>query len=162
MLAHSFLIKLSSKLLVIRTGIKGLDEFDFIQIWNYSLWSCLPLTDYNSTLLNLNISEGSWQILINFKCNIIGEGERLHKSLGQIGWKRWFFDPILFIYAGNKDMHEILDEFEFWLDLTTVYGVSCLEHLKKFHRLVMGKLVHSFFMESLSSVMGKLVHSFFM
>ena len=35
------------------------------------------------------------------------------------------FDQILFITAGNNDMHESLDEFEIWSDLTTGYGVSC-------------------------------------
>ena len=35
------------------------------------------------------------------------------------------FDPILFKHAGNEDMHNILDEFEFRPDLTTDYGVSC-------------------------------------
>ena len=34
-------------------------------------------------------------------------------------------DPILFKLADNKDMHNILDEFEFQPDLTTDYGVSC-------------------------------------
>ena len=34
-------------------------------------------------------------------------------------------DPILFKLADNADMHNILDEFEFWPDLTTDYGVSC-------------------------------------
>ena len=34
-------------------------------------------------------------------------------------------DQILFKLAGNEDMHNILDEFEFWPDLTTDYGVSC-------------------------------------
>ena len=34
------------------------------------------------------------------------------------------FDPILFILAGNEDMHKISDEFEFWPDRTTDYGVS--------------------------------------
>ena len=34
-------------------------------------------------------------------------------------------DPILFKLAGNEDMHNILDEFEFGPDLTTDYGVSC-------------------------------------
>ena len=34
-------------------------------------------------------------------------------------------DPILFKHAGNEDMHNILDEFEFRPDLTTDYGVSC-------------------------------------
>ena len=35
------------------------------------------------------------------------------------------FDPILFILAGNEDMHKISDEFEFWPDRITDYGVSC-------------------------------------
>ena len=35
------------------------------------------------------------------------------------------FDLILFILAGNEDMHKISDEFEFWPDQTTDYGVSC-------------------------------------
>ena len=34
-------------------------------------------------------------------------------------------DPILFILAGNEDMHKSLDEFEFRTDPTTDYGVSC-------------------------------------
>ena len=34
-------------------------------------------------------------------------------------------DPILFEIAGNEDMHNILDEFEFRLDRTTDYRVSC-------------------------------------
>ena len=34
-------------------------------------------------------------------------------------------DWILFILAGNDDMHESLDEFEIWPDSTTDYGVSC-------------------------------------
>ena len=35
------------------------------------------------------------------------------------------FDWILFILAGYDDMHESLDEFEIWPDLTPDYGVSC-------------------------------------
>ena len=35
------------------------------------------------------------------------------------------FDRILFIVAGNDDMHESLDEFKIWRDSTTNYGVSC-------------------------------------
>ena len=34
-------------------------------------------------------------------------------------------DPILFKLAGNEDMHNILDDFEFRPDQTTDYGVSC-------------------------------------
>ena len=36
-----------------------------------------------------------------------------------------FFDLILFILAGNDDMHESSDEFEFRPDWTTDCGVSC-------------------------------------
>ena len=35
------------------------------------------------------------------------------------------FHLILFILAGNDDMHESSDEFEFRLDWTTDCGVSC-------------------------------------
>ena len=35
------------------------------------------------------------------------------------------FDQILFILAGNEDMHKSLDEFELRPDPTTDYGVSC-------------------------------------
>ena len=49
-------------------------------------------------------------------------------------------DPILFKLAGNEDMHNILDEFEFWPDVTTDYGVSCpWASEKNSHRLIMGK-----------------------
>ena len=41
-------------------------------------------------------------------------------------------NPILFILAGNEDMHKISDEFEFWPDRTTDYGVSCPWASKKF------------------------------
>ena len=34
-------------------------------------------------------------------------------------------DPIFFRLAGNKDMHNIMNEFEFRPDRTTDYGVSC-------------------------------------
>ena len=40
-------------------------------------------------------------------------------------FSRMFFYPILFILAGNEDMHKILDEFEFRPDRATDYGVSC-------------------------------------
>ena len=35
------------------------------------------------------------------------------------------FYPILFILAGNEDMHKISDEFEFRPNRATDYGVSC-------------------------------------
>ena len=41
------------------------------------------------------------------------------------------FYPILFILAGNDDMHESLEEFEIRVDQTTDCGVSCPLALKK-------------------------------
>ena len=79
-------------------------------------------------------------------CSITGVGD---KVFGQIGsrnlvsmatesppliyngendvsiFSRVVFYPILFILAGNEDMHKTLEEFEFWPDRTTDYGVSC-------------------------------------
>ena len=40
-------------------------------------------------------------------------------------------DPILFKLTDYEDMHNILDEFEFWPDRTTDYGVSCPWALEK-------------------------------
>ena len=34
-------------------------------------------------------------------------------------------DPTFFKLAGNKDMHNIMNEFEFQPDWTSNYGVSC-------------------------------------
>ena len=50
------------------------------------------------------------------------------------------FDPILFILAGNKDMHKLSDEFKFRPDRITDYRVSCPWVSKKnSHKLIMGK-----------------------
>ena len=35
------------------------------------------------------------------------------------------FYPLLFIFAGNEDMHESSEEFEVWPDPTTDCGLSC-------------------------------------
>ena len=35
------------------------------------------------------------------------------------------FDRLLFILAGDDDIHKSLDELEIWPDLTMDYGVSC-------------------------------------
>ena len=49
------------------------------------------------------------------------------------------FDPILFILAGNEDMHKISDEFKFRSDRTTDYRVSYPWTSKIFPILIMGK-----------------------
>ena len=47
--------------------------------------------------------------------------------MGKTASSRFFecFYRILFILAGNDNMHESLDEFEIWPDSTMDYGVSC-------------------------------------
>ena len=56
-------------------------------------------------------------------------------------------DPIFFKLAGNKDMHNIRNEFEFRPDRTTDYGVSCPWASKNYpHRLIIGKMVFPLFL----------------
>ena len=47
------------------------------------------------------------------------KGKRRHRVFSNA------FDWILFILAGNDDMHKSLDDIEVWSDLTKDYGVSC-------------------------------------
>ena len=56
-------------------------------------------------------------------------------------------DPTFFKLAGNKDMHNIMNEFKFRPDRTTDYRVSCPWASKKYpHRLIMGKMVFPLFL----------------
>ena len=50
---------------------------------------------------------------------VIMGGKRRRHNLSAV------FDRILFILAGNDDIHKSLDEFEIWPDQTTDYGISC-------------------------------------
>ena len=45
-------------------------------------------------------------------------GKRRHHVFSTV------FDPILFILAGNNDIHKSLDEFEIWPDSILDYGVN--------------------------------------
>ena len=56
-------------------------------------------------------------------------------------------DPIILKLAGNKDMHNIMNKFEFRPDRTTDYGVICPRASKKYpHRLIMGKMMFPLFL----------------
>ena len=57
-------------------------------------------------------------------------------------------DPIFFKLADNKDMHNIMNEFEFRPDWTTDYGVSCPWASNKLPPifLIMGKMVFPLFL----------------
>ena len=190
MLALSFLIESSSKLLVTRTGIKSRTSsisglwFPWpIYMFFETGWCQVRLVDDlleqavgikartslfsgRIRLLTLELLAFEWrnfytsprpvgQSCSNFMCSITGSGERLHNVLRQIGSKLWClwqqkapidlkmgkwclhlfsvaFYPILFILAGNDDMHKISDEFEFRPDRTNDYGVSCPWGIKHF------------------------------
>ena len=100
------------------------------------------------TLSNLNISATSWPIGMKFylkhhwgggKASVGFDPDRIRTLVSMatdsphrviMGKRRHHvfsqtFDQILFILAGNDDMHESLDEFEIWPDSTTDHGVSC-------------------------------------
>ena len=65
----------------------------------------------------------------------LGQIPPLTLELAALEQRHHFFsvaiDPILFKLAGNEDMHNILNDFEFRPDLTTGYGVSCPLALEK-------------------------------
>ena len=55
-------------------------------------------------------------------------------------FSRLFFDLILFVLAGSKDMHKISDEFEFQPEWTTD-SLAALERLKNFSWTYNGKML---------------------
>ena len=100
------------------------------------------------TLSSMNISATSWPIGIKFylkqhcgggKASVGFDPDQIRTLVSMatdsshrvtMGKRRHHvfsnaFDRILFILAGNNDMHESLDEFEIWPNSTTDYGVSC-------------------------------------
>ena len=87
MLARSFLIESSSKLLVTRTGIKARSSL-ILGRFRPPILELLALEWRKfHTWISLKPVGQSWS---NFMCSIIGVGERQHKVLGQIGSKLWF------------------------------------------------------------------------
>ena len=90
MLARSFSIESSSKLLVTRTGINAHVSFisGRIRLLTLELFALKWRKFYT---FELEYLWGQWPILIKFyMCSITGVGERLQKVLGQIGSKPWF------------------------------------------------------------------------
>ena len=145
MLARSFLIESSSKLLITRTGIKArtslisgrirqltleLLALEWRKFYTFELeylWGKLANLDQVLFVASLGVGKGC----------IMFWG-RLDQNSGA-PWGKWClhlfsvaFDQILSILAGNKDMHKISDEFEFRPGRTTDYGVSCPWASKKF------------------------------
>ena len=64
---------------------------------------------------------------------LLGWGKDCIRFLGRLDQNFGFhlfsvvFDPIHCMLAGNKDMHNISDEFEFGIDRTADYGLPAFE-----------------------------------
>ena len=148
MLARSLFIESSSKLLVTRTGIKArtslisgrsrlftlellaLEWRKFHTFELEYLWGQLADLDQILCVASLGVGKGSILFWGRLDQNSGVHGNRkppLTYNGGKWCLHRFSvaFDPILFILAGNEDMHKISDKFEFRPDWTTDYGVSC-------------------------------------
>ena len=150
MLARSLLIKSSSKLLVTRAGIKTwtssilgrirplILELFALEWWKFHtfeleyLWSQFANLDQILCVASL----GCWKSCIWF-WGRWDQNSGFHGNRKPELTYNWclpiflvVFDLILFILAGNEDMHKISDEFQFQPDRTTDYGVSCPWGLK--------------------------------
>ena len=98
------------------------------------LWGQLASLDQILCVASLGVGKGC----IMF-CGRLDQNPGFHGNRKPPLWGKWclhllsvVFDPILFILAGNEDIHKIWDEFEFWPDRTTDYGVSYPWGLKNF------------------------------
>ena len=140
MLARSFLIESSSKLLVTRTGIKArltsilgqirplileLLALEWRKFYTFELeylWSQLAYldqgfgADWIKTLVSMATESPHWLIM----------GKMMSPPF--LGW----FYLILFIHvlAGNKDMHKISDEIKFGPDQTRLWSYVPLRSKK--------------------------------
>ena len=146
-LARSYLIDSSSKLLVTRTGIKArtslisgrirlltleLLALEIRKFYTFKLeylWGQLANLDQIWCVASLGVGKGCIMFWGRLDQNSGIHGNRklplTYNEENDVPPFSVAFDPILFILAGNEDMHKISDEFEFRLDLTTDYGVSC-------------------------------------
>ena len=154
MLAGSFLIASSSKLLVTRTGIKARTSFsgrirlltlelltlEWRKFYTFELnylWGQLANLDQILCVASLGVGKGWIMFWSRLDQNSGVHGNRNPPLTynGENGVTTFFsvaFDPIFFMLAGNEDMHKISEEFEFWPDRTTECGVSCPWVTKKF------------------------------
>ena len=172
MLARSFLIESSSKLLVTRTGIKARSSLILDRIrplilellaleWQtfYTfeleyLWSWLAYLDQILCVASLGWGKGCIRFWGRLDQNSGFHGNRKPP----LTYNGKMMSPILFILAGNEGMHKISNEFEFWPDRTSDYGVSCPWASKKFPIDLqwengVSMLAHSFLIESSSKLL---------
>ena len=146
--ARSFLIETSSKLLVTRTGIKAqislisgwirvvtleLLALEWQKFYTFKLeylWGQLANLDQILCVASLEMGKDCIIFWGRLDQNWCPWGQ---KAPIDLQWRKYClhlfsvaFDPILFIQvASNEDMHKILDEFKFRPDWPNDYGVSC-------------------------------------
>ena len=154
MLARSFLIESSSHLLVTRTGIKArtslisgrirlltleLLALEWQKFYTFELeylWGQLASLDQILCVASLGVGKDCVMFWGRLDQNSGVHGNRksplTYNDENGVSTFSIAIDPILFILAGNEDMHKISDEFEFRPDRTTDYGVSCPWASKKF------------------------------
>ena len=164
MLARSFLIESSSKLLETRTGIKAwmslisgririltleLLAFEWRKFYTFELeylWGQLTNLDQILCVASLGVGKGCIRFWGRLDQNSGVHGNR--KPLLTYNGGKWCFHPfsvafdlILFILASNEDMYKISDEFEFRPHRTTDYRLAAFERLKNFPYTYNGKMV---------------------
>ena len=155
MLARSFVIESSTKLLVTRTGTKArtslisgrirlltleLTVLEWRKFYTFELdylWGQLANLDQILFVASLGVGKGCVMFWGRMNQNYCVHGNK--KPPLTYNGEKWClrlfsvaFHPILFILAGNEDLHQISDEFEFRSDRTTDYGVSCPWASKQF------------------------------
>ena len=147
MLARSFLSESSSTSLVIRTGIQTrtslisgrirlltleLLVLKWRKFYTFDLeylWSQLTNLYQILCVASLGVGKGCIMFWGRLAQNSGVHGNRkpplTYNGENDVYPFSVAFDPILFILAGDEDMHKISDKFEFRQDRTTDYGVSC-------------------------------------
>ena len=140
MLAHSFLIVSSSKLLITRTGIKARTS-SILGLWfpwpiymffemRFDLGTLGYLFDFRIMFM-LNILWNNWWIWSNlvvtliFLCQNMCYNKNKHSGGVSCSACNAFIDRIIINVAGNQDRHKSSDEFDFGQYQTTHFGVTC-------------------------------------
>ena len=155
MLARSFLIKSSSKLLVTRTGIKARTSLILGRIRPLTLellaleWRTFyifeleylrgQLANLHQILCVASLGMGKGCIMfwgrLDQNSGVHGNGKLPLTYNGENGvstFSRLLLIRSFFILAGNEDINKISDKFEFRPDQTVDYGVSCPWASKKY------------------------------
>ena len=152
MLACSFLIESSSKLLVTRTGMKAWSssilgliwllilELLALECWKFHtfeleyLWSQMASLDQILCVASFGWRKGCFwgRLDQNSDFHGIRKPPLTYNGVNDVHLFSVDFDPILFILACNKDLHKISNKFKFRPVRTTDYGVSCPWDRKNF------------------------------